>query len=548
MRAIDIAQSRSLLLELGLYEPNVTTCMQIISNACLGEDIIIEINKNPVNREFQAHLNHHYQTFCYEAIRCMFMYGFVPWHPRKLASGDVIPAILPHGTFTWTVKTFDENDMRIHKDNVSRLTRTNKSAPPGEGHSSYRSNAHAPSGRQRPDQPHGKYTAGGYVTDKSRPVVKSHTQPDAFVDHNRKREREKEEVGKDKDEKGKETNKAKVESYMKRWDHLALPYSDNGSKEVQYVIELAHTSIDPEDVFVFDTTEPVLNVTTNSVLHASVPSPLAHLLVDYRNLRDAQIRRSHADAWNTTARIFTSCTPPTLPNSEPTNSYLYYETGSDRSRLTAGKSYMESRHRELEAQITQPANHIPSLYNLPVHHKLEQLSDLKPCEDIEFLLEKFRRDVCGLTGVPYDVAFGQKAGTGQETTGRITVTGRVFGKTVARICSQLEELVGQAYCTIYGTAREDVDIAFNPMPRLDISSVEDIKALFEIGAITPDVVAQLSEILLLSDRTNVTGKARKTEHTPEEYKKNFEDIHKAMKPPNPTANKPPKKKKKTSSK
>lgn len=32
-------------------------------------------------------------------------------------------------------------------------------------------------------------------------------------------------------------------------------------------------------------------------MYATVVSPIAHLLVDYKNLRQAQIRRSHADAW-----------------------------------------------------------------------------------------------------------------------------------------------------------------------------------------------------------------------------------------------------------
>lgn len=323
----------------------------------------------------------------------------------------------------------------------------------------------------------------------------------------------------------------------KRWNHLPLPAFDNASKQVQHVVELTHANISPHDVFVFDFVEPVLDVMENSILCATVPSPLAHLLSDYRNLRDAQIRRSYADAWNTTARICTSCIPPNTANAEPTNSFLYYETGASTNRLNTGRNYMDARHRELQHQIIQPSNHVPSLYNLPIHHKLEQLPALNPCENVEFLLEKYKRDVCSLTGVPYEMVHGKSQSGGQETTGRTNIIGRNFSKTVYRMCVVLEQLVSECYCTIYGTKIQDIEVHFNPMPRLDISSIEDVKTLWEMGAVTPDVMAQLSEILLLSESTNVTGKKRKTTHSNESYKQNLKDVYKAMKPP--TAVKPP---------
>jgi hypothetical protein len=45
------------------------------------------------------------------------------------------------------------------------------------------------------------------------------------------------------------------------------------------------------------------------MLYATVPSPLSHVLIDYKNLRQAQIRRAHADAWNTTAKLICSFKP-----------------------------------------------------------------------------------------------------------------------------------------------------------------------------------------------------------------------------------------------
>jgi hypothetical protein len=233
-----------------------------------------------------------------------------------------------------------------------------------------------------------------------------------------------------------------------------------------------------------------------------------------------------------------------LQNSEPTNSYLYYETGSEFDRVTTGRKYMDGRHKELHHQVSQPSNHVPSLYNLPVHHKLEQLPPLNPCEDVEFLLDKFRRDVCSLIGVPYDLVHGKSAGSGQETMGRAAMTGRIFGKTITRTCAILADLIRECYSTIYGEDRTTISVFLNPMPRLDISSIEDIKTLWEMGAVTPDVVAQLSEILLVSGHSNVTGTFRATTHKPDEYKQNLVEINKAQKPPNPPTKTPPKKKKK----
>jgi hypothetical protein len=63
------------------------------------------------------------------------------------------------------------------------------------------------------------------------------------------------------------------------------------------------------DVEIFVHTAPALDVSTNSMIYATVPSPLSHILADYKNLRQAQIRRSHADSWNTTAKLICAFKP-----------------------------------------------------------------------------------------------------------------------------------------------------------------------------------------------------------------------------------------------
>ena len=46
-------------------------------------------------------------------------------------------------------------------------------------------------------------------------------------------------------------------------------------------------------------------------------SPLAHILTDYKNLQNAQILRSYADAWNITVHIVYTFQPNVVANDDP---------------------------------------------------------------------------------------------------------------------------------------------------------------------------------------------------------------------------------------
>lgn len=61
-----------------------------------------------------------------------------------------------------------------------------------------------------------------------------------------------------------------------------------------------------DDVEIYEFMQPKNNIPSLSVMYGSVPSPLAHILVDYRNIRHAQIRQDYADAYNTQVPI---CVP-----------------------------------------------------------------------------------------------------------------------------------------------------------------------------------------------------------------------------------------------
>lgn len=476
-RQLDIEQSRLLLLELALYEPNITQCFTMLINACITEDITLKVKGQEVTDSFQRFLTKHYKPFCADAIKCMFIYGFIPWFPRKLASGDVIPSILPHGTFVWGVKSIDKEAKR------RRLAQY------------YVQKQHT--------------AVNDIKTIKKRNYQRKHAHKDDG-DHPR---------------------------LSSKWRTLEVPNFDSESKQVQYQIFLKHTDLDPQNVFVHDVVTPSLNITQQSMHYATITSPLAHILVDYNNLRDAQIRRSYADAWNTTARIFTSCIPPNSAGDAPSRFNLFTTETMDNNETVFNSNIFNLgvRSNTLKRQIDQPSNHHPSLYTLPVHHRLEQLHALTPCEDLNFLLEKYKCDVTSLLGIPYELAYGKTSNLGNARYKESSEShSRVFSNTIQHISQVLEGLISSVYSKLYDCAEEDVEVFFTPMPRLDIRNIEDLKILFEMGAVTPDITAQLSEVLLYGHKTNLTGRRRlNTTHQPSEYMKNLKDITEATNPPKP---------------
>lgn len=100
-------------------------------------------------------------------------------------------------------------------------------------------------------------------------------------------------------------------------EHLSTP-DDDDSRLVVYRIRPSAGGVREEDVRVYIAHPPALDVSTSSNLYATVPSPLSYLLSDYKNLREAQKRRSHADAWNTTARLVSTFRPNLRSEDNPT--------------------------------------------------------------------------------------------------------------------------------------------------------------------------------------------------------------------------------------
>lgn len=295
----------------------------------------------------------------------------------------------------------------------------------------------------------------------------------------------------------------------------AVVQQDNPGLVTYRVKVTAPLDIKDEDVHVFVFIPPALDVSVYSMLYATVPSPLSHILIDYKHLRQAQIRRSHADAWNTTAKLICKFKPTVRVQEDPTSSLMDF---ADDSYLTSGMyggmplfaqlaaTNLWSRDAQIRKQFeTAPGTHQPDVFTLPRDHDVHQQPMLEPCEDMDFLLRKFQRDVCAVTGVPEDIVSAQPKG-GMETARKTMATGKVFTTNMQDLCKHLCNLLCDVYAKIY--KKDNVEFFLIPMPRLELESIADLKILSEIGAINPDMSLQISQIVLGEDLDNKRKRMR----------------------------------------
>jgi len=248
--------------------------------------------------------------------------------------------------------------------------------------------------------------------------------------------------------------------------------------------------------------QPNFNVNEGSILHATVQTPLSHLIEEYRILRETIRRYHHADAWNTTARIVVSSDPKQF-NHEASQKEVF-------DTLDFLKGAMETRKKQTLTQVEEifanqrPSNHQEMLYELPPHHHVEQMPVLKPVVDIDFMTNKFRHSVCSLLGIPPEMIIADRESQQQSRGGK--ATSRIFQNKMSRMCMFLSDLLQEVHEHIY---KELVRFHLVALPRLEIQSMEDLKTLHEIGVLQPDHAIQLSEVLLGPSPANNNNKRKK---------------------------------------
>jgi hypothetical protein len=367
-RSRDLAESYHLLLELITSEPFLQECFQLIENMCLSRDLDFTINGQPPSSEFKTFVDIHYHAFLSNAMRQAQGLGFIVWCVRKLPSGDLIPEVLPLGSFSWVV------------------------------------------------------------------------EPDP-----------------------------------------------TGQRSLRYKVKLISIKEVPFEVT--EWVQPNLNVNENSIIHATVQTPLSHLIEEYRILRETMKRYHHADAWNTTARIVVSSDPKQF-NHEASQREVF-ET------LDFLKGAMETKRKHTvsaveEAFQTHHSNHREMVYELPPHHHIEPMPVLKPVVDIDFMTRKFRSSVCSLMGIPSEMVQADRDVSSSTSRGGRS-TSRIFQGKMSRMCIFLTSLLKIVHKKIY---KEDAEFNLVALPRLEVQSIEDLKILHEVGVLQPDHALKLSDILL----------------------------------------------------
>jgi len=241
--------------------------------------------------------------------------------------------------------------------------------------------------------------------------------------------------------------------------------------------------------------QPSFNVNEGSILRATVQTPLAHLIEEYKILRETIKRYHNADAWNTTARIVVSSEPKQF-NHEASQKEVF-------EALDFLKGAIQSKKNQTLSQVelafhNNPTNHREVVYELPPHHHLEATPVLKPVVDVEFMTSKFRHSVCSLLGVPIEMVMADKSAQKESRGGR--ATSRMFQSKMSRMCMFLSDLLAEAHQLIY---KEAAEYNLMALPRLEVQGIEDLKTLHEVGVLQPDHAIRLSEILL-----GTTGKRR----------------------------------------
>ena len=260
---------------------------------------------------------------------------------------------------------------------------------------------------------------------------------------------------------------------------------DSGQRALKYKIQMIIKEV---PTTITEWVQPTFKVNENSILHATVQTPLSHLIEEYRILRETVRRYHNADAWNTTARVFVSSEPKQF-NHEASQKEVF-------DTLDFLKGAIETKRKQTVSAVEQvfldnPSNHRELVYELPPHHHIEAAPTLKPIVDMDFITQKFRRSVCGLLGIPMEMVASDRSGQKESRGGR--ATSRMFQSKMARMCMFLSGLLQEVHSKIY---KEEAVYNLIALPRLEVQGIEDLKILHEIGVLQPDHAVRLSEILL----------------------------------------------------
>ena len=272
----------------------------------------------------------YYLPFAESAIRYFFALGFVPWRLRKISTGDLVPEVIPLGLFTWSIESIPNRVARKGHDNQQQQqgsAATNNgqfSGHPGArtaGHGSLIADKH----QMAAERSYQKQKA--YFSDPKRvpyplqgDVMRMGNRSDETKKAEKQRlkgfgeEQRKQQQGEGDGNGGEEPDgfgsggkrrraDSNTPSYYRQKEALGrqtLPHDNDESKMLRYCISFTENcNVLEDDVEIYEYQAPTNSITRYSLLYGTVPTPLSHLLIDYRNIRTTLIRQAYADSYNT---------------------------------------------------------------------------------------------------------------------------------------------------------------------------------------------------------------------------------------------------------
>ncbi|NDC90154.1 MAG: hypothetical protein EB075_15370, partial [Bacteroidetes bacterium] len=250
---------------------------------------------------------------------------------------------------------------------------------------------------------------------------------------------------------------------------------------------------------------PNNSVTASSMMYSTVPSPFSHILVDYRNLRRALLRRSYADAWNTQAKLVCSYTSQKNMYSVNEGNVITasdWNTPQNRTNLLSDSNlptevdqnaYVRDALME-NMTYSKETDHKPLVYSLPKNSKLENVQKLDSILDTEPMQLRLVKDVASLMGIPFEMISGGYGDRSAEK--RALNNGRVFASNMMRVCRHLENLLLEVYTATYGVDEREVIFTVRPTARMEVQTVAELVQLMDAGVVSYDHAMEYSNMLL----------------------------------------------------
>ena len=190
-------------------------------------------------------------------------------------------------------------------------------------------------------------------------------------------------------------------------------------------------------------------------------SPLYVAMQKYLALDMAQQRRCYADDWNTTARLFTTKTPPAAMNERAGRDEIPYGTTLfQQAQMPSGFFTYENQKLQYQrtASIVQDAleqpggrgsEHVPAVYSLPAHYNLVQPPDLKPLMDIEVLEKQYRVAVTQSLGIPLHLIDSDTGTSRSMSTADLPFSSEMVKNTCESLTKLMQKVLLHMYSSVY---------------------------------------------------------------------------------------------------